>query len=275
MERPAWAPQGIDLNVPSVSRMYDYYLGGSHNFEVDRQAAQQAIAAWPGLPKLVQANRAFMRRAVRFALSEGVEQFLDIGAGIPTFGSSHEVAQAERPGARVVYVDNDPVAVAHSRAVLEGVPGAAVVSADFRTPQDILAAVTERKLLDLDRPVALLMLAVLHFVPDREDPQGILAELGDRLAPGSLLVLSHLAEPPSQSAVQDGGEALLEVYRRTSAGLVLRSQQEFRRFFAGFELVPPGIAPPPRWRPEDGASTADPAMLNGYAGVGRKAGSAG
>ncbi len=140
MERPAWAPQGIDISVPSVSRIYDYYLGGSHNFEVDREAARKAMEFMPGLPKIMQANRAFMRRAVRYAVQEGVTQFLDIGSGIPTFGNVHEVAQAADPEARVVYVDHDPVAVAHSRAVLDGNDRAAVVTADLRKPREILAA---------------------------------------------------------------------------------------------------------------------------------------
>ena len=135
MERPAWAPQGIDISVPSVSRMYDYYLGGSHNFEVDREAARKAMEFMPGLPKIMQANRAFMRRAVHYAVGEGITQFLDIGSGIPTFGNVHEVAQQASPEARVVYVDHDPVAVAHSRAVLEGDERADVVSADLRKPQ--------------------------------------------------------------------------------------------------------------------------------------------
>lgn len=138
MERPAWAPQGIDISVPSVSRIYDYYLGGSHNFEVDREAARKAMEFMPGLPKIMQANRAFMRRAVRFAIGEGVTQFLDIGSGIPTFGNVHEVAQGADPDARVVYVDHDPVAVAHSKAVLDGNAHAAVVSADLRAPRRIL-----------------------------------------------------------------------------------------------------------------------------------------
>src|SRR5215218_9606597 len=127
MERPAWAPRGIDISVPSVSRMYDFYLGGSHNFEVDREAARKAIEIMPGLPKIMQANRAFMRRAVRYAVDHGVTQFLDIGSGIPTFGNVHEVAQAASPGARVVYVDNDPVAVAHARALLADDPRTGVV----------------------------------------------------------------------------------------------------------------------------------------------------
>src|SRR5919199_746427 len=138
MERPAWAPRSIDISVPSVSRIYDFYLGGSHNFEVDREAARKAMEFMPGLPKTMQANRAFMRRAVRFAAAEGITQFLDIGSGIPTFGNVHEVAQQTHPGAHVVYVDHDPVAVAHSRAVLAGNERADVVAADLRKPQAIL-----------------------------------------------------------------------------------------------------------------------------------------
>src|SRR6476660_410621 len=130
MERPAWAPRSIDISVPSVSRIYDYYLGGSHNFEVDREAARRAMEFMPGLPKIMQANRAFMRRAVRFAAAEGIDQFLDIGSGIPTFGNVHEIAQTARPGARVVYVDHDPVAVAHSQVVLRDNEHADVVAAD-------------------------------------------------------------------------------------------------------------------------------------------------
>src|ERR671918_1037132 len=140
MERPAWAPPGIDISVPSVSRMYDYYLGGSHNFEVDRETARRAMEFMPGLPKIMQANRAFLHRAVRFAAGEGITQFLDIGSGIPTFGNVHEVAQAAVPGAHVVYVDHDPVAVAHSQAVLAGNDDADVVAADLRKPQDILSS---------------------------------------------------------------------------------------------------------------------------------------
>jgi SAM-dependent methyltransferase len=275
MERPAWAPQGIDLNVPSVSRMYDYYLGGSHNFEVDREAAQRAIQAWPGLPKLVQGNRAFMRRAIRYATGEGISQFLDIGSGIPTFGSSHEIAQAADPAARVVYVDNDPVAVAHSRAVLDGNDRAEIVSADFRSPQDIIGTLLADKPLDLNAPVALLLVAVLHFVEDKDDPWGILAELRDALAPGSLLVLSHISAQEAQGPGRDGGAGLRGVYEHTGSPLLMRSRTEIARFFDGFEMVSPGLATLPRWRPDDETETEDPVLLSGYVGVGRKAGSAG
>ncbi|RAJ69000.1 S-adenosyl methyltransferase [Streptomyces sp. Amel2xB2] len=273
MERPAWAPQGIDLTVPSVSRMYDYYLGGSHNFEVDREAGRRAIEAWPGLPKIIQANRAFMRRAIRFAVGEGITQFLDIGSGIPTFGNVHEAAQSADPSARVVYVDNDPVAVAHSRSVLEGNDRAEVVSADFRSPQDILYSAEVERLLDLERPVALLLVALLHFIEDKDDPWKTVREIADELAPGSLLVLSHSSadEGPMRSV----GGGVRDVYRQTSSPLITRSRTEITQFFDGFELVEPGVVPLPRWRPEDVPGTDDPLLLSGYAGVGRKAGRVG
>ncbi len=273
MERPAWAPQGIDLTVPSVSRMYDYYLGGSHNFEVDREAARRAVEAWPGLPKLMQANRAFMRRAAGFAISEGVTQFLDIGSGIPTFGNLHEAAQGIDPHSKVVYVDNDPVAVAHSRAVLEGDERTAIVSADFRSPQDILYSNEVERLLDFDRPVALMLVALLHFIEDKDDPWKTVKEMSDALAPGSLLVVTHSSA--DEGPKRDGGAGVRDVYRQTSSPLIMRSRSEIKQFFDGFDLVEPGVVALPRWRPETGPESDDPVLLSGYAGVGRKAGSVG
>ena len=270
MERPAWAPQGIDLNVPSVSRMYDYYLGGSHNFEIDREAAREAIAAWPGLPKIMQTNRAFLRRAIRYALGEGVTQFLDIGSGIPTFGSAHEVAQALDPAARVVYVDNDPVAVAHSRAVLEGDGSAAIVSADFRSPQDVLESPEVERLLDLGQPVALMLVSLLHFIEDRDEPIKIIAEFGRALPPGSLLVISHGS--PEGGPRRDGGAGVRKVYSRTNSPLVVRSEEAVEALFDGFELVAPGLVPVPRWRPDSPPELEDAVSFSGFAGVGRKAG---
>ncbi|MGP4002543.1 SAM-dependent methyltransferase [Streptomyces sp. 8N706] len=270
MERPSWAPQGIDLSVPSVSRIYDYYLGGSHNFEVDREAARKAIEIMPGLPKIMQANRAFMRRAVRYAVDSGITQFLDIGSGIPTFGNVHEVAQTASPGARVVYVDNDPVAVAHSRAVLEGNAHAGIAAADLRKPRSILESPQVSQLLDLDRPVGLLLIAVLHFMVEEEDPWGAVAELRDALAPGSVLVLTHASTEGGPTS-SDQGDRVEELYRKASAPLIMRSRAGIERFFDGFELVDPGLAAMPNWRPDSPPEHEDPVVFTGFAGVGRKA----
>lgn len=270
MERPDWAPQGIDLSRPSVSRIYDYYLGGSHNFEVDREAARKAIDVFPGLPKIMQANRAFMRRAVRYAVSQGVTQFLDIGSGIPTFGNVHEVALETDPTCRVVYVDNDPVAVAHSRAVLEGTPGATVLAADFRSPRDILESEQVKRELDLDKPVALLLVALLHFIGDDTEPDKSIAAFRDALPSGSLLTLTH-ASTEGGPRTTDEGKHVQSVYSKTNAQLVLRSRAQVERFFEGFELVEPGLVSMPNWRPDSPVDQEDPVVFTGFAGVGRKA----
>ncbi|MFI7294387.1 SAM-dependent methyltransferase [Streptomyces sp. NPDC050121] len=270
MERPAWAPRSIDISVPSVSRIYDYYLGGSYNFEVDREAARRAMEFMPGLPKISQANRAFMRRAVRYAVGEGITQFLDIGSGIPTFGNVHEVAQAAGPGAHVVYVDHDPVAVAHSEAVLADNADADVVAADLRKPQEILGSPQVERLIDLERPVALLLVALLHFVEDADDPYAAVAEFGAALAPGSLLVLTHASYegiplPPERA------EGAVDVYKDIRNPLVMRSRAEIERFFEGYDMVEPGLVPMPHWRPDTAPEDEDPWAFSGFAGVGRTA----
>ncbi|WP_103501253.1 MULTISPECIES: SAM-dependent methyltransferase [unclassified Streptomyces] len=270
MERPAWAPQGVDLSVPSVSRMYDYYLGGSHNFEVDRAAARRAVDAFPGLPKIMQANRAFMRRAVRFAVADGITQFLDIGSGIPTFGNVHEVAQGASDDARVVYVDNDPVAVAHSRAVLEGDERTTVIAADFRSPRSILTNAETERVLDFDRPVALLLVALLHFIEEADKPAQVIAEYRDRLAPGSMLILSH-ASTDGGPRTTEQGQAVTDVYRKGGSSFVMRDRAEIRALFDGFELVEPGLVLLPNWRPDSPVDQEDPAAFTGFAGAGRKA----
>ncbi|MDX3855826.1 SAM-dependent methyltransferase [Streptomyces sp. AK02-01A] len=270
MERPAWAPQGIDISVPSVSRIYDYYLGGSHNFEVDREAARQAMEFMPGLPKIMKANRAFLRRAVEFALSEGVSQFLDIGSGIPTFGNVHEVAEAAVPGARVLYVDHDPVAVAHSQAVLAGHKSAGVVNADLRKPEQILNSPETARLLDLDRPVALLLVAVLHFLEDQDEPYRAVAELRDALAPGSLVILTHASYDGIPLSKERAGGAV-GVYRNIRNPLVMRTREQTARFFDGFEMVEPGLVTMAQWRSDCPAEQEDPYAFAGFAGVGRKA----
>ncbi|MFK0173904.1 SAM-dependent methyltransferase [Streptomyces sp. NPDC090306] len=270
MERPAWAPRSIDTSVPSVARIYDYYLGGSHNFEADREAARKVMEFVPGLPKIGQANRAFMRRAVRYAVDEGITQFLDIGSGIPTFGNVHEIAQGARPGAHVVYVDHDPVAVAHSQAVLRGNPDADVVAGDLLRPREILAAEQVERLIDPKRPVALLLVAILHFVDDADDPYGALAELGSALAPGSLLVLTH-ATYEGMPLPSERTEAAVDVYKDIRNPLIMRTRDEVARFFEGYDMVEPGLVPMPLWRPETDPEDEDPFAFSGYAGVGRTA----
>ncbi len=265
--RPSWVSSEVDLTRPSAARVYDYYLGGSHNLEVDRRMAREAIALWPNLPSIMRSNRAFLRRVVGYAAAQGITQFLDIGSGIPTVGNVHEVAQQQNALARVVYVDNDPVAVSHSRAILAGNKRTAVVQADLREPDSLLAHSVLSDMIDLDRPVAVIMAAVLHFVSDEDDPFAVVSRVQNRLAPGSYLVVTHAsAEGRSEEAGQ-----LSELYRRTPTPINLRSRSEVMRFFDGLELVDPGLVWLPQWRP-DGDSDVDtpPELMGGFAGVGRK-----
>jgi SAM-dependent methyltransferase len=266
-DRPSWAPRGVDITQANVSRIYDYFLGGSHNFAVDREAARAALRSMPGIPAIARSNRAVMQRAVRFATDRGIDQFLDIGSGIPTFGSVHEVVRAQRADARVVYVDNDPVAVAHSRAVLADDPQAAIAAADLRNPTGVLNHPETRR-LDLGRPVALLLVAVVHFLKDADRPAEIIATLREALAPGSVLVITHATLDHGPSP--DGQRAVQSVYERTRTPLVMRSSAELRPFFAGFDVVEPGIVPLPHWRPNTRDEPYDRAELHGLVGVGIK-----
>ncbi|SET21607.1 SAM-dependent methyltransferase [Geodermatophilus poikilotrophus] len=267
MYRPSWVPAEVDLSRPSAARVYDYYLGGSHNLEVDRRMAREAISLWPDLPVIMQANRAFLRRAVRHLAERGTTQFLDIGSGIPTVGNVHEAAQQVHPGTRVVYVDSDPVAVAHSRAILADDEHTAVVHADLRAPETILEDPVVRATLDLDRPVAVLVVAVLHFVSDEDDPFGAVARIRDRLAPGSHLVLSHA----SADGRPEAAASHRELYSRTPTPMTMRSREEIERFFDGFDLLDPGLVWLPLWRPDDREAAArHPERTTGFAGVGRR-----
>jgi S-adenosyl methyltransferase len=248
VERPAWASPDLDLDRPSPARIYDYHLGGSHNFAADRRAAEEIVAVMPDLPDLMRANRRFLRRAVRFCAQAGVDQFLDLGSGIPTVGNVHEIAQEANPRARVVYVDVDPVAVTISRTLLADNPNAGVVQADMRRPDQVLAAPGLRRLLDLDRPVAVLAVAVMHFVPDRDDPAGILAAYRDATCPGSYLALSHGEAEPRVVGVDEAAD----MYSRDVAPVTLRTRPQVAALFAGYDLVPPGLVSVTEWRPEPG-----------------------
>lgn len=269
MLRPSWAPAEIDLSRPSAARVYDYYLGGFHNFPADREMAQEAIRMWPELPLMMRANRAFLRRAVRFATRQGVTQLLDIGSGIPTVGSSHEVAQKEDAASRVVYVDIDPVAVVHSRAILAGDQATVVLQGDLRDPDRIVGDPTVRSMIDFDRPVAILLVAVLHFVDDADDPKALIARLYDAVAPGSVVIISH-ASPDGQ---QELAETHQRLYARTPTPMTMRSLSQIQDLFGEFELVEPGVVPIEKWHPEPHDELSDDAKrMVGFAGVGVKRG---
>jgi O-methyltransferase involved in polyketide biosynthesis len=266
-DRPDWAPEGIDLARPSNARLYDYFLGGAHNFEVDRELAEMITRMTPNIGATMRANRAFLRRLVRFLTAAGIRQFLDIGSGIPTVGNVHEVARADAPDARVVYVDVDPVAVTHSRAILRDDPQTAVIQADLREPERVLAAVHEDGLLDLAAPVALLVLGVLHFVPDEAGPNGIMARLRDAAAAGSYVALSHVTHEDQPPEVL----AAFEMSRRTGEEILPRSRAEIAGYFGELVMVEPGLVDIPLWRPEDPADAGGrPERTNAFAGVARK-----
>lgn len=247
--QPGWVPPGIDTGKANIARVYDWWLGGDHNFRADQDAARAMIAIEPNARGIARANRAFLGRAVRFLAAEkGITQFLDIGSGIPTVNNVHQVAQAAVPGARVLYADVDDVAVAHSRLLLDDVPDAAVIQADLREPAKILADPGTKRMLDLSQPVALLLVAVLHFLPDADEPYRIVASLRDALAPGSYLVVSH----GCRDAQPDAMAATETVYRsKVAARGRARTREEIARFFDGFTLVDPGLVWMTQWRPDD------------------------
>jgi hypothetical protein len=271
MNTPEGPPGGAQLDRPSAARMYDFFLGGYHNFEVDRKAAEQAIAIWPDFPLTLRANRAFLRRAVHYLVDQGIGQFLDIGSGIPTVGNVHEVAQQASPAARVVYVDNDPVAVAHSRIILQGNPRATIIQADVRRPEQILGHPDVARLLDLRQPLGILVVALLHFIRDDDEAVRIVRALRDVAAPGSYLVISH-ASAEEVALSPESQDRLHQVYRNTPTPVTLRSRADLARLFEGFEVVEPGIVRVPRWRPEgpDDLFADDPERCAIFGGVGRK-----
>ena len=254
MERPSWAPEGVDIDRPNAARMYDYALGGAHNFAVDRELVRQAEQSVSGVARVARANRAFLGRLVRWLVAAGVRQFLDIGSGIPTVGNVHEVAQRAAPGTRVMYVDIDPVAVAHSRLILDGNPYADVIQGDLRRPGEILRDPTVLSTLDLDEPVAVLLVAVLHFVPDEDGPAGIVSGLVDALAAGSYVGLSHGTAEHND----DDAATMSRVYRRTTTPLHLRTRSEVLTLVNGLSLVEPGLVPVTDWHPDPSPEPATP-----------------
>jgi hypothetical protein len=270
---PADRQVDLQLDRPHPARVYDYLLGGKDNFEADRAAAQAGLQANPNSRVPPRENRAFLRRAVRYlARDAGITQFLDIGTGIPTSPNVHEIAQDADPRARVVYVDNDPIVLAHARALLTSGPvgKTAYVDADLRDVGTILSSADLRQTLDLSRPVALLLIAVMHFIPDGDDPWGLAARLLAELPAGSYLALSHLTgdfDPAAWAGVA-------AVYRRSGVTMQVRSLADVERFFAGLDVLDPGVVSLPRWRPDSRdigqPGQAQDAAVSVYGGLGRK-----
>ncbi|MFI7144205.1 SAM-dependent methyltransferase [Nonomuraea sp. NPDC050022] len=260
---------GFDPNTPNVARLYDYYLGGKDHFPADRRAAERLLRVAPEVRTAARANRAFLGRAVRFLAGAGVTQFLDIGTGLPTRGNVHEVARAVAPQSRVVYVDHDPVVLVHARALLAGGEGITVVDGDLRDPHDLLKNPDVVGALDFDQPVGVLLVAIMHFIGEADDPLRIMAAIRESLAPGSYVVMSHGTSDARAAAVSKG----TEVYRRASAPLTLRTRRRIEELWAGFELVEPGLTWLPQWRPDEADLidlAAGPESSLILCGVGRK-----
>jgi len=249
--------------------MYDYYLGGKNHFAADRETAEKGLAAWPGGRAAARENRAFLGRAVRFLAAEaGIRQFLDIGTGLPTTGNVHEVAQAAAPASRVVYADNDPLVLAHARALLTSSPEGrtAYIHADLRDPRSILSDPAVREVLDFSQPIALMLVAVLHFIPDEFKPAQVMATLTGALPPGSYLVASHITGEHDP----DGPAAGARAYRAAGLPAQLRDSGQFAQLaFSGLDLVPPGVVLVSEWRPEGGGPRPTPAEVSWYGGVAR------
>jgi trans-aconitate methyltransferase len=257
----------IDTSVAHPARMYDYYLGGKDNYEVDRETAERFLKVLPEGRAMARANRAFLGRVVRMLAAQGIRQFLDIGTGIPGPGNTNDVAHEVAPDARIVYVDNDPIVITHARALLAR-PGpglTTVIQADLREPETILEHPEVRRVLDFSEPVAVLMVAVLNFIRDTEDPQGVVDRVKAELAPGSYLAITQ----PTADFDPERANAAADKYKQASAPLVLRSRAQLDAFFAGFDYVEPGLVQIASWHP-DGPPPEDADKIWIYGGVGRK-----
>jgi hypothetical protein len=264
-----WIPQGVDISVRSVARLYDYMLGGAHNFAVDREMGQKIELMLPHARAAGRINRALLGRVVRFMVSQGVRQFLDIGSGIPTAANVHEVAQTVNPECRVVYVDRDPVAVAHSELLIADNDRTGVAQADMRDPDSILTSAQARRLLDFDEPIGLLMLFMVHWVQTEDDPWGPLKRYREALSSGSYLAISHF------TADHDAEGATAAADRMNKAGgdqAVERGRDEIAALFGDFEMLEPGLVGFAEWRTSGPGDFSDDPAINkiAYAGVARK-----
>jgi trans-aconitate methyltransferase len=261
-------PAGIDVSTAHIARVYNYWLGGKDNFAPDREAAAQVIEAYPTILASVRAQREFLGRAVRYLAAEtGVRQFLDIGTGLPSADNTHEVAQRAAPEAKIVYVDNDPIVLAHARALLTSSPEGvtAYIDADLRDTGKILQKAAE--VLDFDQPIAVMLVGVLHCIPDAEDPAELVGRLLAAVAPGSYLVVAH---PASDIHATQIGDAASRLNRVMDDGVTLRTEEAVSRFLTGVDLIEPGLVQLHRWRPGPAGPVPGHELAN-YGAVGRKA----
>ncbi|GAA2704337.1 SAM-dependent methyltransferase [Micromonospora olivasterospora] len=261
MDNPPGTPRRA-----SVASVYDYYLGGDRNDDVDREFARRMISSVPEAPEVARLNRAFLTRAVRHCAAAGVRQFLDIGSAIPRVAPVHETAGEKHPDRRVVYVDVEPEAVAHGRDLLAGTPGVAMIQGDLREPDVLLAHDEVRRLIDFTEPVAVLMLGVLHYVADADRPRDLVARYREAMAPGSFLVVSHGTDDGAPERVR----SMVDITAEGQTTAYMRARAEVAAFFTGFDLLDPGVVFLPRWRPDPGDPPASPrAAVMAFAGVGR------
>jgi hypothetical protein len=278
--QPPPSVRELDLDKPNAARMYDFHLGGSHNFEADRVLAARVAQVAPWVSDVARINRAWLRRVVEFLVAQGIRQFLDLGSGIPTVGNVHELAQQRDPAARVVYVDYEAVAVHHSHQLLRDNDNAGVVWADVRTPAAVLEHEVTRRLIDFTQPVGLLCAGLLLFIGDEHDPAGLVAQYREACPPGSYLAISTMSQDEADPATAEQLAGLLRLYEGADEKIQPRDRETIASWFAGTELVEPGLVLLHQWRPErsaDGepvwtAFESSPARLLGYGAVGRVTG---
>jgi hypothetical protein len=260
----------LDSETANIARIYDYYLGGAYNLPVDRARAARIQAVLPSMEMLARFNRGFLRRSVAYMVDQGITQFLDLGSGLPTAGNTHEVAQARDPRAKVVYVDYEPTAVALGERILRNNPDATMVAADARRPDELFAHPRVRAVLDLDRPLGVVMTGVMVFVGDHEDPAGMMKAYRDSCAPGSYIALSHLTDERADPETKVQIHAMIEAYKGVIEQLYVRDQSAIEALFEGMTLVGPGVTLMPDWQPHDNEiPTGSPAHQLGYGAVGR------
>lgn len=244
--RAEWDVPDVDAETPNSARIYDWLLGGGHNFEADRRMASQLVAAFPTLPAMVQHTRKWLARAVRTLVEEhGVDQFLDLGSGLPSMGYTHEVARAINPDVRIVYVDNNSIAVAHSQHVTDGLDGVTAIEADFTEPFEVLGHPKTLSTLDFDRPIAVIFSCALHLIPDSDDPWRVTAAYRDATAAGSFLAISH-----GSRAAEDTEELTRSLLKGGSHPFVTRTREQVAEMFDGYEMLPPGLVFAAQWRPD-------------------------